>query len=53
MEFGRKGLWTADQNIDTEYTQAAVRFYREERATSSHSVLANWTLALDCARYVV
>ena len=47
-EYGRRGIWFPDQNTaPVEYTQAAARFFRELRATSSHSILVNMTFALD------
>jgi hypothetical protein len=50
-EYGRKGLWWADQNTaPKEYTQAAVKLYRETRASSTKSVLVNVTYALDSSK---
>lgn len=47
-EYGRKGIWFPDHNTaPVEYTQAAARFFREPRATSSRSILVNMTFALD------
>jgi hypothetical protein len=47
-EYGRRGIWFADHNTAPfEYTQAAARFFRDARATSTHSVLVNMTFALD------
>lgn len=47
-EYGRRGIWFADHNTaPVEYTQAAARFFREQRATSSQSILVNMTFALD------
>ena len=50
-EYGRKGLWWTDQNTaPKEYTQAAVKLYRETRASSTKSVLVNVTYALDSSK---
>jgi hypothetical protein len=49
-EFGRKGIWFPDQNTggrQLEYTQAASRYFRDKRDTSSKSILVNMTFALD------
>ena len=47
-EVGKKGIWFPDHNTaPQEYTQAAARYYREQRESSSHSILVNLTFALD------
>ena len=47
-EVGREGIWFPDHNTaPQEYTQAAARYYREQRESSSHSILVNLTFALD------
>jgi len=48
LEHGRKGIWFPDFNTaPLEFTQAAARFYREQRLTSSQSIFVNMTFALD------
>jgi hypothetical protein len=48
-EIGKKGLWYADMNTKEEYTQAAARFFRDKRRSSTDTVLVNMTFALDTA----